>query len=104
VADVPPGVWTVTSTVPTACAGDRTVIWVYDPTVTLIPGVVPKKTLASVAKFLPPAVTEVPPAVVPEVGLRPVTVRALRYVNWSDEEVAEVPPGVTTCTSTVAAA
>jgi hypothetical protein len=51
-------------------------------------------------------VTVVPPAVVPVVGEMPVTVgvvTAAVYVYWSADEVADVPPGVVTVTSTVPA-
>jgi hypothetical protein len=51
-------------------------------------------------------VTTVPPAVVPLFKLSADTVGAVPvvYVNWSEDETAEVPVGVVTTTSTVPAA
>ena len=46
--------------------------------------------------------TWVPPAVVPEVGLTTKTDGG-PYANWSEELLAEVPPGVVTATSTTLA-
>jgi len=49
-------------------------------------------------------VTEVPPAIGPEVGLMEVRTGSTWYVNLSAEEVALVPPGVVTVTSASPAA
>ena len=46
-------------------------------------------------------VTVVPPAAGPLVGLRAVTAGAASELNWSAAEVADVPAGVVTVTSTV---
>jgi hypothetical protein len=75
VADVPPTVVTVTSTVPVP-AGDVAVIWVAELTVKLVAAVPPMVTPVAPVKLVPVTVTEVPPAVVPELGLIPVTVGA----------------------------
>ena len=72
---VPPGVVTVTSTVPVP-AGDVAVILVELTTVKVVAASVPKCTAVAPVKAVPVMVTEVPPAVGPEVGLTPVTVGA----------------------------
>ena len=76
VALVPPGVVTVTSTVPAVPAGAVAVIWVALLTVKLVAAVAPKLTALAPVKLVPVIVTEVPPAVGPAVGLTPVTVGA----------------------------
>src|SRR5208283_1539080 len=101
VALVPPGVVTVTSTVPAEPAGETAVMLVADTTVTLLAPVKPKSTVAPVTNPVPVIVTVVPPANGPAAGEMPVTVGTGSYVNWSDAEVALVPPGVVTVTSTV---
>jgi hypothetical protein len=65
---------TVTETVPAACAGDVTVIDVELLTVTLVPAVPPKLTVAPEIKFVPVIVMVSPPEVVPDVGERLVMV------------------------------
>ena len=72
-AEVPPGVVTVTSTVPVP-AGEWTVIWVAELTETLVPAFPPKATVAPLTKPVPVIVTVVLPPVGPARGLRPVTV------------------------------
>jgi len=65
------------STVPTSCAGDRTVHFVVEVQLTDVDFVDPNlKTVAVLprAKPVPLIVTLVPPALEPIVGLRPVTV------------------------------
>src|SRR5205085_1983308 len=53
---------------------------------------------------VPPMTTDVPPAVVPLVGLIPVTVgTGGTYVKWSAFVPARVPPPVATATATVPA-
>jgi hypothetical protein len=105
VADVPPGVVTVTSTVPAVWAGDVTVMVVpLPPTVKVVTTVLPKLTAVAPVKLLPVMVTLVPPAIGPPVGETPVTVGAAKNVNWSALLVADVPPTVVTVTSTVPAA
>ena len=102
VADVPFGVVTVTSTVPVP-AGLSAVIVVALTTVTFVAGTVPKSTAVAPVKPVPVIVTNVPPAAGPEDGLRPVTIGAATYVKRSADDVSDVPPAVTTVTSTVPA-
>jgi hypothetical protein len=64
---------TVTSTVPAACGGEVTVIDVSELTVKLVAGTLPKFTAVAPVKPVPVTVTVVPPPVVPELGLTPVT-------------------------------
>ena len=73
VAEVPPTVVTVTSTVPVP-AGDVAVIWVAEFTVKPVAGVAPKLTAVAPLKFVPVIITDVPPEVGPAVGEIDVTV------------------------------
>jgi hypothetical protein len=74
VAEVPPGVVTVTSTVPAVWAGDVTVMVVPPPpTVNVETTVLPKFTAVAPVKLLPVMVTLVPPAIGPLLGEIPVT-------------------------------
>ncbi len=75
-AEVPAGVVTVTSTVPVP-AGAVAVIGVALLTVKVVAATVPNLTPVAPVKLVPVMVTEVPPAVDPEVGLMPVTVGGL---------------------------
>jgi hypothetical protein len=93
---------TVTSTVPALSAGEVAVMEPATSLVTLAM-VVPNLTAVALLRLVPVIVTLVPPASGPALGLTPVTVGAATYVNWSLDEVAEVPPGVVTVTSTVPA-
>ena len=71
-----------------------------------VPATVPNFTTVAPVKPVPVTLTVVPPAVIPEVGLTPVTVGSggAVKVNWSAGAFsAEVPPGVVTVTSTVEA-
>ncbi len=86
-ADVPPGVVTVMSTVPAGPGGDVT-----DktsgfpgavPTLGLTAGTVPNRTVGETARFVPVIVTCVPPAVGPDVGLIAVTTGRSRYLKPS---------------------
>jgi hypothetical protein len=96
VDDVPPGVVTVTSTVPLP-DGDFTVILVSLTTVTLVAGFEPNFTAVAPVKPEPVIVTDVPPDVWPYAGEMPVTFGAAAvYVNWSADDVADVPPEVVT--------
>ena len=70
---MPLGVVTVTSTMPVP-AGEVAVIDVSLATVRLVAAVVPKSTAVAPVNPVPVTVTDVPPAVDPEVGLTPVTV------------------------------
>ena len=84
-----------------------TVICVALLTVKLVAGVPPKLTAVAPVKLVPVMTTLVPPLVLPDVGLTPVTLGAgigALKVNWSLAEVALVPPDVVTVTSTVPAA
>ena len=70
---MPPGVVTVTSTVPVP-AGLSAVIEVALSTLKSVAAVVPKSTAVAPVKLVPVIATEVPPASEPEVGFRAVTV------------------------------
>src|SRR5579862_810962 len=72
VALVTPFPVTVTSTVPTP-GGEVAVIVVADVTVTAGAAVVPNFTVSPVAKLVPVILTAIPPAALPEVGVRAVT-------------------------------
>ena len=73
IALVPPGVVTVTSTVPEP-AGDTAVIEVADFTVTLVAALDPNLTSLAPVRLVPVMVTEVPPPPGPLVGETFVTV------------------------------
>ncbi|PIT03974.1 hypothetical protein TSA1_26780 [Bradyrhizobium nitroreducens] len=75
VADVPPVVVTLISTVPVP-AGDVAVIWVAELTVKPVAGVAPKVTAVAPERLVPVMVTVVPPAPGPDVGEIEVTVGA----------------------------
>ena len=100
VADVPPGVVTVTLTVPSASAGLTAVIFLSLLTANEGAGTVPNSTTDAPVNPEPLIVTEVPPAVDPEVGLMQVTTGPGSYVKRSAVPTAEAPPGVETETST----
>src|SRR2546421_139814 len=72
---VPAGVVTVTSTCPGPVAGEVAVTDVVLSTVK-VTGVAPKETPVAPLKFVPEMVTAVPPAVLPLVGLSPLTTGA----------------------------
>ena len=72
VAEVPPGVVTVTSTVP-APAGEVAVIEVAELTTKLVALVTPNFTAVAPVRLVPVIVTDVPPVVGPEVGAIDVT-------------------------------
>ena len=74
VVDVPPTPVTVTSTAPAADTGETAVIDVAEVKVTLVAAVDPNLTVSPEANPVPVMVTDVPPAVVPLVGLTAVTV------------------------------
>jgi hypothetical protein len=104
IAEVPPGVTTVTSTVPAGPAGAVTVILLVELTVNVAAAEEPKLTAETPLKLVPVIVTVVPPATGPADGLTPVTVGGLWNVNWSAVLVADVPPGEMTWTLTAPAA
>src|SRR5208337_5497894 len=68
-----------------------------------VPAVDPNLTDVAPVNPVPVTVTVVPPANGPAAGVTPVTVGTGSYVNSSAGEVALVPPGVVTVTSTVPA-
>ena len=74
VADVPPAVVTVTSTVPAASVGLVAVIELSLTNVYDVAAVLPNITPVTPVKPLPEIVIEVPPLLVPDVGEMPVTV------------------------------
>jgi len=76
VADVPPGLTTVTSIVPADSLGSTAVMLVEELTVNELAATVPKSTTLAPEKFVPVIVTDVPPAVPPRLGLVPLTVGA----------------------------
>ena len=71
---VPPGVVTVTSTVPADCAGSTAVMLVALLTVKVVAVVDPKLTAVAPVRLVPVIVTGVPPPVGPAVGATCVTV------------------------------
>ena len=73
-AEVPPGVVTVTSTVPALPAGAVAVMEVALLTTTPVAAWAPKWTAVAPVRLVPVMVTEVPPVVGPDEGLTPVTV------------------------------
>jgi hypothetical protein len=103
-AEVPPGVVTVTSTVPAVSAGEVVVMLVSLTTVKVSAVVSPKLTTPALVKPVPVIVTAVPPASGPAAGATPVTTGSGKvYVKRSAERLAEGPPAVVTVTSTVPA-
>ena len=103
-ADVPPGPITFTSTMPAVSAGSVAVICVPAGLITtLVAATVPNLTAVAPLKPVPVIVTDVLPAAGPCKGLTAVTAGGAMYVNLSAEEVADVPPGPTTVTSTIPA-
>lgn len=73
VAEVPPGVATVTSTVPVP-AGSVAVIWEAESTTMPVAALAPNFTVLAPLKLVPVIVMLVPPAVDPEAGLTVLTV------------------------------
>ena len=69
VALVPPGVVTVTSTVPADPGGDVAVISEASTTDTFVAGLDPTSTDVAPVRLAPPIVTLVPPAAGPDPGL-----------------------------------
>ena len=92
---VPPAVVTVTSFAPAVPAGVLAVIEVALTTTILVAETPPTFTLVAPVKLVPVMVIEVPPNVVPELGLTLVIVgNGTTYVNTLFNEI--VPPGVVT--------
>ena len=75
----------------------------FESTVNEAAGVTPKSTAVAPLKSVPVMITNVPPAVGPEVGETELTVGAATKVNSSPALVGEVPPGPVTVMSTVPA-
>jgi hypothetical protein len=67
------------------------VMLVGESTAIVVAGVPPNNTATRPAKFVPVIVTGVPPAMSSVSGKTPVTVGAATYVNWSDDDVPDVP-------------
>jgi hypothetical protein len=76
VADVPPTVVTVTSTVPAEPAGEVAVIDELEFTVTPVAALDPKLTAVAPVRSVPVIVTDVPPVAGPAEGDTAVTVGA----------------------------
>ena len=93
---MPPGVATVTSSMPTAPGGTVAVIELSEFTVKLVAGTCPNETALALVKPIPVTVTVFPPTLSPEPGDIPVTVGTGRYVYWSAGEVglATLPSAV----------
>ena len=70
----PFGFVTTTFTAPAACAGVDPVIVVELATTTFVTAEPPRETVAPATNPLPEMLTDVPPAVVPELGVIPVIV------------------------------
>src|SRR5439155_27006024 len=93
------------STVPALAAGAVAVICVALLKVKVAAGAAPNLTAETPVNPVPVMTTDVPPAVLPLVGLTPVTIgTGGTYVKWSAFVTALVPPAVVTVTSTVPAA
>ena len=103
-ADVPPTVVTVMSTVAAACAGDVAVIWPSVSTLKDAALTTPNFTELAPVKCEPLIVTDVPPALGPAVGFSDVTVGASTKVKRSKNDVTDVPAEFVTVTSTWPAA
>ena len=105
---VPPGVVTVTLTVPAAPAPVTAEMVVAESTVNDDAAAVPKRTDVAPVKFVPVRVTVVPPVVGPEPGLTALTVGGgggiATKVNLSCLLLMLVPPGPVTQTSIFPAA
>ena len=92
---VPPAVVTATLCAPAVPVGVTAVMLVALTTTTLVAALPPTFTLVAPVKFVPVMVIEVPPNVVPDVGLTLVMVgNGTTYVNTLFNEI--VPPGVVT--------
>src|ERR1019366_2768871 len=74
VTEVPPEVVTVISVCQAGSAGDTAEMEVAELTTKLEAAVAPKLTALAPVRLVPVIVTEVPPALDPELGLTPVTV------------------------------
>ena len=100
----PPGAVITTFAVPAVPAGEVAVISVSLTTLRFVAAVPPMVTSVAPVNPVPVMVTDVPPAVVPEVGEILVSVGANAVnVNWSAEEIVDVPTDVVTVISTVPA-
>ena len=86
----------VMSTAPAEPVGEVTVNCVGLLTVNVEALTAPKLTPVAPVRLAPVPVTTVPPATGPAVGLMAVTVGTAAGVNWSAEDVGEVPLAVVT--------
>jgi len=103
-AEVPPGVVTVTVTLPGDPGGEVAVHVVADEHETPVAAAVPKSTVVEpTTKPVPVMVITVPPIRGPASGVTEVTEGMGSKVNWSSEEITEVPQRLDTVMSTVAA-
>ena len=94
---VPPAVVTATLCAPAVPVGVTAVMLVALTTTTLVAALPPTVTLVAPVKLVPVMVIEVPPNVVPEVGLTLVIVgHGTTYVNA--RLLLAVPPAVVTAT------
>ncbi len=92
---LPPAVVTATLCAPAVPVGVTAVMLVALITTTLVAALPPTFTLVAPVKLVPVMVIEVPPNVVPDVGLTLVMVgNGTTYVNTLFNEI--VPPGVVT--------
>jgi hypothetical protein len=91
---VPDGVVTVTCTVEAPSAGEVMVIEVAEWTTKPVPAVAPNFTDVAPVKLVPVRLTDVPPAVVPELGLTPVTEGPVESGHDSVPESFVVPDTV----------
>src|SRR5579872_6045675 len=95
VAEVPAELVTVISTEPADSAGATAVIEVLEFVTKLVAATFPNLTAVMFVKLVPRIVTWFPPAVLPLVVERPVTLGVLTgavNVNWSAEVAVEVTP------------
>src|SRR5262249_16522999 len=97
---MPPGVVTLTATVPSP-GGLTALILVSESTVKLRAAAFPKDTLVAPVIPLPLITTLAPRAGPPGAGTRPATTGTGTYVNRLAPSVAEMPSGVVTVTFTV---
>jgi hypothetical protein len=90
------------SIVPADSAGDVALQRIVEEQLTDVPAVRPNLAVVEpTTKPVPVTLTAVPPPRGPTLGVTEVTTGATSYVNWSAEDVTEVPPGVVTVMSTV---
>jgi hypothetical protein len=94
--EVPPGLATVTSTVPADCGGTVAVIWLSDSTVNDVDAVAPNSTAVTALRPVPLSVTMPPPEAGPALGVTDEIAGTGSYVYWSPLNVGEGPAGLVT--------